>query len=73
MAEPFRSFLCKSPQPMDRKLIRPTRTRRQARAGGAWQRVRKPAFSQVHTSLVVGHSLRGLRIECNDCIDAIQH
>ena len=32
-----------------------------------------PAADQTHPGFRFSHSLKGLRIECNDCIDALRH
>ena len=52
--------------------IGPQRTRRNAVVRGSQFFVIDPATDQTHPSFCITHSLRGLRIECNDCIDATQ-
>jgi len=52
--------------------IGPQRTRRNTVVRGSQFFVIDPATDQTHPSFCITHSLRGLRIECNDCIDATQ-
>ncbi len=41
--------------------------------GGSGRLVVNPPANQTHPCFGIGHSLKGLRIECNDCIEALRH
>ncbi len=40
--------------------------------GGSLRFVIDPPANQTHPGFSLSHSLKGLRIECNDCIEALR-